>query len=62
MNLAATALEMVAILAHDGVLAAGIDPPAVPCCWLSVGAFARGDQFEHELPAIAVIYDDAAEG
>ena len=49
-------------LAREGVLAAGIDPPAVPCCWLSVGGFARGDHLEHELPAIAVVYDDAAEG
>ena len=49
-------------LAREGVLALGLDPPVVPCCWLSVGSFARGDQLEHELPAIAVVYDDAAEG
>ena len=33
-----------------------------PLLLVDRGAFARGDQFEHELPAIAVIYDDAAQG
>ena len=48
-------------LARGSVLDAGIDPPRVPCCWLSFGGFARGDRLEPGLPTIAVVYDDAAE-
>ena len=49
-------------LAAERVLAAGVDPPGAPCCWLLFGESARGHRLEPGLPTIAAVYDDSAEG
>lgn len=48
--------------AVDGVSAAGLEAPQTPCCWVSLAAFARGDQMEPACPMIAAVYDDSAAG
>jgi CBS domain-containing protein len=48
-------------LACAQVLAAGIDPPATPSCWVMFGVSARGELLRPELATIAAVYDDSNE-
>jgi len=46
-------------LASAQVLAAGIDPPSVPYCWVMFGASARGELLSPAPATIAAVYDDS---
>jgi signal-transduction protein with cAMP-binding, CBS, and nucleotidyltransferase domain len=49
-------------LACADVHAMDIAAPGVPSCWVLFGVSARGELLGPALPAIAVVYDDSAEG
>jgi signal-transduction protein with cAMP-binding, CBS, and nucleotidyltransferase domain len=46
-------------LAEVEAVASGVSAPAVPHCWVLLGASARSDIPSPRFPAIAVIYDDS---
>jgi CBS domain-containing protein len=46
-------------LAGAQVMAAGIDPPAAPYCWVMFGASARGELLSPAPATIAAVYDDS---
>lgn len=46
-------------MAHADVVAAGIEAPSVPYCWVMFGTAARGDSPGPCLPTIAAVYDDS---
>lgn len=55
----AAATEACIRLARADVLAAGIDPPGAPYCWVMFGGSARGDTLSPTLPTLAAVYDDS---
>jgi signal-transduction protein with cAMP-binding, CBS, and nucleotidyltransferase domain len=57
-EMVAAAADACIRLAGAGILAAGIDPPAAPFCWVMFGESARGDLLTPLAPTIAVVYDD----
>jgi signal-transduction protein with cAMP-binding, CBS, and nucleotidyltransferase domain len=59
-ELVAAAAEPVIRFAERDVLDAGLERPAVRHCWMAFGALARAEEARPELPAIGVVFDDAA--
>lgn len=57
---AATAEACIRLAGVD-ILAAGIDPPGAPFCWVMFGESARGELLRPALPTIAAVYDDSDE-